>query len=131
MTEQLLYSGTTRTSSGPDASARSKDGFLDIALPEPHPAAENLFAAAWSACFLGAVGVAAARKKIALPAAPSIETTVDLNMKGGEFYLAAKLNVSVPGLHREIAQDLIETAHKICPYSKAIAGNIDVELTLA
>jgi Ohr subfamily peroxiredoxin len=131
MTQQLVFTGTTRTTSGPDGAARSIDGRLDIKMPEPHPVAEDLFAAAWSGCFLGAVQLAALQKKIALPASPSVETTIDLLRTGSDYNLRAKLDVSVPGLHREIAQDLIEAAHKICPYSKAIAGNIDVELTLA
>jgi Ohr subfamily peroxiredoxin len=131
MADKILFTGTTHVKGGAEGYARSTNGVLDIALPEPHPAAENLFAAAWSACFLGAVGLAAAQKKIALPVTPEIDTTIDLLHRGGGFVLQARLDVQVPGIDRDVAQELIEAAHAICPYSKAIAGNIDVALNLA
>jgi osmotically inducible protein OsmC len=130
MTAKTLFSGTTQNVSGPNGFARSRDGLLDIRLPEPHPAAENLFGAAWSACFMGAIGVAAAQRKIALPEAPSIETTIDLLTEGGEFFLRARLDVSVPGIQPELARELVDAAHEICPYSKAVKGNIEVEVNL-
>ncbi|NIJ39357.1 Ohr subfamily peroxiredoxin [Sphingopyxis panaciterrae] len=130
MADKILFTGTTHVKGGAEGYARSTNGVLDIALPDPHPAAENLFAAAWSACFIGALGVAAAQKKIALPAAPELDTTIDLLHRDGGFVLRARLDVQVPGVDRDVAQDLIEAAHGICPYSKAIAGNIDVELNL-
>jgi lipoyl-dependent peroxiredoxin len=130
MTAKLLYSGTTHTTGGSDGAARSTDGILDIKLPEPHPTAEVLFAAAWSACFIGAIGVAAAQRKIALPATPAIDATIDLLRDGGEFFLRARLDVTVPGIDRDVAQTLIDAAHAICPYSKATSGNIEVELNL-
>lgn len=130
MTEKLLYSGKTHTTGGPTGFGRSADGQFEIGLPEPHPAAERLFAVAWSACFIAAIGVAAAQKKITLPETPAIDAEVDLLHAGAEFFLRARLNVSVPGIDREIARELIEAAHGICPYSKATRGNIDVELNL-
>lgn len=130
MADKILFTGTTHVKGGAEGYARSTNGVLDIQLADPHPAAENLFAAAWSACFIGALGVAAAQKKIALPAAPELDTTIDLLHRDGGFVLQARLDVQVPGLDRDVAQDLIEAAHAICPYSKAIAGNIDVELNL-
>ncbi|MES1147681.1 MAG: Ohr family peroxiredoxin, partial [Bradyrhizobium guangdongense] len=111
--------------------ARSSDGFVDIKLPEPHPAAEQLFAAAWSACYLGAIQLAAQQKKVKLASPPSVDTEIDLNNAAGAFFLRARLNVTVPGVEREVAQALIEAAHGICPYSKAVHGNIDVTTTLA
>ncbi len=130
MTAKTIYSGTTHNVGGPNGYTRSADGFLDLQLADPHPAAENFFGAAWSGCFMGAIGVAAAQKKIALPEQPSIDATIDLLMEGGEFFLRAKLDVTVPGLDREVAQELVELAHEICPYSKATRGNIEVEVNV-
>lgn len=130
MAAKTLYTGTTHNVSGPNGFARSSDGLLDIRLPEPHPAAENLFGAAWSACYMAAIGVAAAQRKIALPEAPSIDATIDVLMDGAAFLLRARLDVSLPGLDREVAQELVEAAHAICPYSKAVKGNIEVESRL-
>jgi Ohr subfamily peroxiredoxin len=130
MTEKLLFAGKTHTTNGRDGVARSSDGYLDIKLPEPHPAAEQLFGAAWSACYMGAIELAAARRKVKLPAGLAVDAEIDLNQENGAFFLRARLKVSVPGVEREQAQALIETAHTICPYSKAVHGNIDVTTTL-
>lgn len=130
MSEKLLFSGKTHTTSGRNGYGKSADGFLDIKLPEPHPAAENLFGVAWSACYMGALGVAAAQKKIKLPADPSVDAQIDLNNGDSGFFLRARLNVSLPGLDRGVAQDLIQAAHGICPYSKAVHGNIEVTTNL-
>ena len=130
MTAKTVYSGTTHNVGGANGYTRSADGFLDLQLSDPHPAAENFFGAAWSGCFMGAIGLAAAQKKVALPEQPSIDATIDLLMDGGQFYLRAKLDVAIPGIDREVAQELVELAHEICPYSKATRGNIEVELNL-
>ncbi len=130
MTAKLLASGTTHNTAGANGGARSVDGFLDIKLPDPHPAAENLFGAAWSACYMGAIGLAAGQRKVALPADLSVDTTIDLLMENGAFFLRAKLDVALPGLDRDVAQALIDTAHTICPYSKAVHGNIEVVTNL-
>lgn len=127
---KVLFTGKTHVTSGHDGAARSSDGQLDIKLPQPHPAAENLFAAAWSACYLGAIGLAAAQRKVKLPSEPSVDTAIDLNNANGAFFLRARLDVSVPGVDRAVAQELIEAAHGICPYSKAVHGNIEVTTTL-
>jgi osmotically inducible protein OsmC len=129
-TEKILFTGKTHTTSGRNGVARSADGFLDIKLPQPHPAAENLFGAAWSACFMGAIQFAASQKKIKLPADPEVDAQIDLNTGDSGFFLRARLNVSVPGVDRAVAQDLVDAAHQICPYSKATRGNIDVAVTL-
>ncbi|MEM5406443.1 Ohr family peroxiredoxin, partial [Paraburkholderia unamae] len=104
--------------------------FLDVKLPQPHPAAENLFAAAWSACYIGAIQLAAGQRKVKLASEPEVDAEIDLNQAGGAFFLSARLNVRVPGVEREVAQQLIEAAHGICPYSTAVHGNIDVMTTL-
>ena len=130
MTAKVLATGKTHTTNGANGAAHSADGFLDIKLPEPHPAAENLFGAAWSACYMGAIELAAGQKKVKLPAGIAVDAEIDLNLDGGAFFLAARLNVSLPGVDREVAQQLIEAAHGICPYSKAVHGNIAVETNL-
>jgi Ohr subfamily peroxiredoxin len=130
MTAKTLFTGKTHTTGGPKGASRSTDGQLDIQLPEPHPAAERLFAAAWSACFIGAIEVAAGRKKIALPATPAIDATIDLLTENNGFLLRARLDVSVPGVDRAVARELVDAAHGICPYSKATRGNIEVELNV-
>jgi Ohr subfamily peroxiredoxin len=133
--ENVLYTGKTRTTGGRDGAARSEDGRLDIKLSPPgsngpgtNP--EQLFAAGWSACFIGAMGRAAKDKRVLLPADTAVDAEVDLGTNEGGFQLQARLNVSLPGLAREVAQELVETAHQICPYSKMSRGNIDVTITL-
>jgi len=129
-TEKVLFTGKTHVTAGRSGAAQSKDGQLDIKLPQPHPAAENLFGAAWSACYLGAVELAAAQAKVKLPDERAVDAEIDLNLAGSAFFLRARLNVSLPGVDREVAQQLIDAAHGICPYSKAVRGNIEVTTTL-
>lgn len=129
-TAKVLFTGKTHVSAGPNGAARSSDGSLDFALPDPHPAAERLFAAAWSACYLGAIQLVAQQKKVKLSAPPEVDTEIDLNHGAGGFFLRARLNVSVPGVDRAVAQELIDAAHGVCPYSKAVHGNIDVATAL-
>lgn len=130
MTQRVLFTGKTHNTSGRNGATRSDDGSLDLKLAQPHPAAENLFGAAWSACYMGAIQVAAAQQKIKLPADLAVDAAIDLNQDGSAYFLRARLNVSVPGIEREQAQALLDAAHLICPYSKAVHGNIDVTTTL-
>lgn len=130
MTEKLLFTGKTHNTGGRNGGTQSSDGMLDLKLAQPHPAAENLFGAAWSACYIGAIEVAASQKKIKLPAGLAVDTEIDLNVDDGSYFLRARLNVSLPDLDRDVAHDLIHAAHAICPYSKATHGNIDVETNL-
>ncbi|AJP56044.1 peroxiredoxin [Pandoraea vervacti] len=135
MTGKVLYTGKTHTTGGRDGAARSADGKLDIRLSAPGtPGAgtnpEQLFAAGWSACFIGAMGLAAAKLKIVLPADTAVDAEVDLANADGAYFLRARLNVSLPGLERDVARSLVEAAHQTCPYSKATRNNIDVELNL-
>ena len=135
-TAKVLYTAKVHTNGSRDGGAsRSNDGHLDVkhtlpGAPGDGTNPEQLFAAGWSACFIGAVQVAAKQNKIKLPADVSVDAEVDLNNDGGGYFLAARLNVSLPGLDREIAQGLVEAAHQICPYSKATRGNIDVAINL-
>jgi Ohr subfamily peroxiredoxin len=130
MTAKTIYSGTTHNVGGANGYTRSADGFLDLQFSDPHPAAENFFGAAWSGCFIGAIGLAAAQKKVALPETPTVDATIDLLLEGGEFFLRAKLDVAVPGIGIELARELVHLAHQICPYSKATRGNIEVEVNV-
>ena len=130
MTARVVFAGKTHNTSGRNGATRSSDGRLDLKLAEPHPAAENLFGAAWSACYMGAIQLAAAQRKIKLPADLAVDAQIDLNLDNGAYFLSANLNVSVPGIEREQAQALLDAAHLICPYSKAVHGNVDVTTTL-
>jgi Ohr subfamily peroxiredoxin len=137
MTESLtvLYTGKTHTTGGRDGTARSADGRLDVKLSTPGTAGigtnpEQLFAAGWSACFQGAMGKAARKMKVVLPAELAIDAEVDLCQNGAAYSLRARLNISLPGLEREVAEALVEAAHQTCPYSKATRGNIDVAINV-
>ena len=92
---------------------------------------EQLFAAGYSACFMGALKHVAGLKKVTVPANASIDASVDIGSIPQGFGIAAKLVVSLPGLDRAVAQELVESAHKVCPYSNATRGDIEVDLTLA
>ncbi|HDR9286698.1 organic hydroperoxide resistance protein [Burkholderia multivorans] len=134
--DKVLYTGKTHTTSGGrDGSARSSDGRLDIRLSSPGSAGdgtnpEQLFAAGWSACFIGAMQLAARAANVTLPADLSVDAEVDLGMGGNAYFLQARLNVSAPGLDRDVVQQIVDTAHQTCPYSKATRGNIDVEIRI-
>lgn len=130
MTHKVLFTGKTHNTNGRDGGARSSDGHLDIKMKQPHPAAENLFGAAWSACYMGAIEYAASLKHIKLPAGVAVDAEIDLNLEKGSYFLSARLNVSVPGVDPAVATELLHDAHNICPYSKATHGNVDVVTTL-
>jgi Ohr subfamily peroxiredoxin len=130
MTHKVLFTGKTHNTNGRDGGARSSDGHLDIKMKQPHPAAENLFGAAWSACYMGAIEYAASLKHIKLPAGVAVDAEIDLNLEEGSYFLSARLNVSVPGIDPAVATELLHEAHNICPYSKATHGNVDVVTTL-
>jgi Ohr subfamily peroxiredoxin len=131
--EKVLYTARVHTVGGRDGVSRSTDGRLDVQLSPPGSAGsgtnpEQLLAAGWSACFLGALRIAAGQIKIQLPASTAIDVEVDLTEVGGIQALAVRLRVSIPGIEREVAQELIRAAHATCPYSRATRGNIPVEL---
>jgi osmotically inducible protein OsmC len=134
--EKLLYTAKTHTTGGRENGAsRSSDGHLDVKLSIPGSARiganpEQLLAAGWSACFEGAMGIAARKRRITLPPDLAIDAEVDLNLSEVGYFLRARLNVSVPGLEREVAQALADEAHQTCPYSKATRGNIDVAINV-
>lgn len=133
--EKVYYTGKTHTTGGRDGASRSSDGRLDVKLSSPGTAGggtnpEQLFAAGWSACFEGAMGLAARKMKIALPADLAIDAEVDLCLVDGQYFLQARLNVSLPGLDPEMARVVVDAAHQTCPYSKATRGNVDVVINV-
>jgi osmotically inducible protein OsmC len=134
---KLRYTAKTHTSGGRRGGvSRSDDGRLDARFSAPgvpgtgtNP--EQLFAAGWSACFISAMGLVANRMKVTLPADVSVDAEIDLCNTGDVYFLRARLNVSVPGLDREVAQAIVDTTHReTCAYSNATRGNIDVTLTV-
>jgi lipoyl-dependent peroxiredoxin len=134
--DKVLYTGKTHTTGGRDGVSRSDDAQLDVKLSPPGSAhagtnPEQLFAAGWSACFIGAMGLAAAKWKIKLPTETAVDAEVDLGTTEGAYFLQARLNISLPGIDPQLAKELVEEAHQTCPYSKATRGNINVELILA
>ena len=135
--DKVLYTAKTRTSAGGrDGTARSDDGRLDIALSSPGSAGngtnpEQLFAAGWSACFIGAMKKAAQRMDVTLPTDLAVDAEVDLGTTGDAYGLAARLTISLPGLERQTARAVVEAAHQTCPYSLATRGNIEVTLIVA
>jgi osmotically inducible protein OsmC len=125
--DKVLYTPKTHTTRGRDGASRSSDGHLDVKLSTPGTAGsgttpEQLFAAGWSACFEGAMELVAHKMKLTLPADLAIDAEMDLRLNDGAYFLKARLNVSMPGLEREIARALIDAVHQTCPYSKGHAA---------
>lgn len=136
--DKVLYTAKARTTGGRDGRAVSDDGLLDVKLAPPKELGgmggatnpEQLFAAGYSACFMGALKHVAGMKKVAVPADASMEASVDIGPISQGFGIAVQMTINLPGLDRAVAQDLVDTAHQVCPYSNATRGNIVVELTL-
>jgi Ohr subfamily peroxiredoxin len=132
---RVQYTAKTHTTGGRAGASRSDDGRLDVKLSVPGTSGsgtnpEQLFAAGWSACFEGAMILVAHKMNISLPAETAIDAEVDLCNASGTYFLQARLNVTLPGLGREAAQALVDSAHQACPYSKATRGNIDVTINV-
>ena len=133
--DTVLYPGKTHTTGGRNGESRSDDGRLDIKLSAPGSSGsgtnpEQLLAAGWSACFIGAMGKAAIALKVTLPTDVSVDTEVDLGKTENAFFLQARLHVSLPGLDPAVARSVVDAAHQTCPYSKATRDNIDVVINL-
>ena len=138
--EKVLYRAHARATGGRDGRAVVPDSGLDLRLTTPRELGgaggdganpEQLFAAGYSACFIGALRFVAARDKIALPQDVSIDGSVGIGQIPNGFGIEVELRISLPGMDRDAAQALIEKAHVVCPYSNATRNNIDVTLTLA
>lgn len=138
--EKVLYRAQATSNGGREGTSRSSDGILDVKLTTPKELGgnglpgtnpEQLFAAGYSACFLGALKFVAGKAKVALPAETSITGDVGIGPLPTGFGIEVTLTVSIPGVDRAVAQDLVNKAHIVCPYSNATRGNIDVTLTLA
>jgi lipoyl-dependent peroxiredoxin len=134
---KVQYTAKTHTSGGRRGGvSRSDDGRLDVKFSSPvvpgtgtNP--EQLFAAGWSACFISAMGLVANKMKVKLPAEVAVDAEIDLCNSGDVYFLRARLNVSLPGLEREVAQGIVDATHgETCAYSNATRGNIDVTLNL-
>jgi len=137
--DKVLYTAHATSTGGREGSSKSSDGALSVQLSTPKELGgaggpgtnpEQLFAAGYSACFIGAMKAVAGKQKIALPADTSITADVGIGPIPAGFGIQATLNISLPGMEREAAQALVNAAHQVCPYSNATRGNIDVTLNL-
>lgn len=134
--DKVLYTARTHTTGGRDGGAgRSDDGRIDVKLSSPGTAGtgtnpEQLFAVGYSACFIGAMKAVGGRMKIQVPADVAVDAEVDLGPTAKGYGVAARLNVSLPGLDPAVARQLVDAAHQVCPYSNATRGNIEVQINL-
>lgn len=136
--EKVIYQAHAKSTGGRDGTTRTSDGLLDLKLAVPKEMGgagngvnpEQLFAAGYSACFIGAMKYVAGVEKIALPADTSIDATVGIGQIPQGFGIEVELKVSIPGMAREAAEALVQKAHAVCPYSNATRGNIEVVLTV-
>jgi Ohr subfamily peroxiredoxin len=135
--DKVLYTARAHTTGGRDnGRSRTDDGKLEVALSSPGKGGngtnpEQLFAAGYAACFIGAMKAVAPKLKLTVPQDAAIDSEVDLGPTANGFGIAVRLNVTLPGLERAAAQQLVEAAHQVCPYSNATRNNIDVKITVA
>ena len=138
--EKVLYQAHAKATGGRDGRALSSDGILDIKLTTPRELGgagqegtnpEQLFAAGYSACFLGALKFVAGQEKVKLPADVAVNGRVGIGAIPTGFGIEVDLTINAPGLPREQVEELVEKAHIVCPYSNATRGNIDVRLSIA
>ncbi|EKN4709143.1 TPA: organic hydroperoxide resistance protein [Yersinia enterocolitica] len=137
--EKVVYRAKAKATGGRDGRATSSDGVLDVKLGVPKEMGgaggavtnpEQLFAAGYSACFLGALKFVASKEKVKIPDDASIEGTVGIGAIPTGFGIEVQLDISLPGIERSVAEDLVKKAHVVCPYSNATRGNIDVALNI-
>jgi Ohr subfamily peroxiredoxin len=138
--EKVLYRARATSTGGRDGRSVSSTGVLDVALTTPKELGgsgetgtnpEQLFAAGYSACFIGALKFVGGQQKISVPADTSIVADVGIGQVPGGFGIEVTLTISLPGVAREVAEKLVAAAHQVCPYSNATRGNIDVTLIVA
>lgn len=133
--DKVLYTARTHTTGGRDGAAHSDDQRLNIQLSAPGSSGqgtnpEQLFAAGYSACFIGAMKAVAAQQKLSLPQDLAVDAEVDLGTIPNAYGIAVRLTITLPGMNRDQADKLVHDAHQVCPYSNATRGNIDVTLTV-
>ena len=136
--DKVLYTAHAHTTGGREGRSVTDDGLLDVTLTPPKAMGgagtatnpEQLFAAGYSACFMGALKHVASVKKVDVPADAAIDASVDIGPIPAGFGIAVRLAISLPGVDRVVARDLVDAAHQVCPYSNATRGNINVELSL-
>jgi len=137
--EKVLYTAHATATGGRDGRAKSSDGRIDVVLKPPKEMGgtgegvnpEQLFAAGYAACFIGAIKFVGGQEKILVPADTSIESSVSIGPIPQGFGIAVELKVTIPGVERAVAEKLVEKAHQVCPYSNATRGNIDVKISVA
>ncbi len=136
--EKVVYTAHATSTGGRDGGSKTDDGKLQVKLAVPKEMGgngdgtnpEQLFAAGYSACFLGAMKFTAGQQKIVLPSTVSVSADIGIGQIPGGFGIQAALTVSIPGMEHGAAVALVEAAHKVCPYSNATRGNIDVTTTV-
>lgn len=138
--QQVLYRAQATSTGGREGRSVSSNSVLDVKLTTPKELGgtgetgtnpEQLFAAGYSACFIGAIKFVGAREKISIPADTSIEADVGIGPLGNGFGIEVKMTITIPGMERSVAEKIVAAAHEVCPYSNATRGNIDVTLIVA
>ena len=137
--DKVLLTGKTHTTASKPGDHNSTvnlklsgTGAKDITFEAiaAHPTAEQLFAGAWSSCYTLALGLAAEQSEVTLPSTMSVDIEVDLGIAGGAYFIGARFTVNLPGLEKETASKVAHLADTLCPYSKAVHGNIDIDFTV-
>jgi osmotically inducible protein OsmC len=133
--DKVLYTAKAHTTGGRDGNSRTDDGRLEVKLSSPGTAGqgtnpEQLFAAGYAACFIGAIKAVAGKMKLTVPQDTAVDSEVDLGPTSQGYGIAVRLNVTLPGMERDAAQQLVNAAHQVCPYSNATRNNIDVKINL-
>jgi osmotically inducible protein OsmC len=133
--DKVLYTAKAHTTGGRDGNSRTDDGRLEVKLSPPGTPGngtnpEQLFAAGYAACFIGAIKAVSPKLKVTVPADVAIDSEVDLGPTSHGYGIAVRLNISLPGMERDAAQQLVNAAHQVCPYSNATRNNIDVKINL-
>ena len=133
--DKVVYTAKAHTTGGRDGNSRTDDGRLEVKLSSPGTSGagtnpEQLFAAGYAACFIGAMKNVAGKMKLTVPNDLAVDSEVDLGPSSLGFGVAVRLNVTLPGMERAAAQQLVDAAHQICPYSNATRNNIDVKINL-
>jgi len=133
--DKVLYTAKAHTTGGRDGQSRTDDGRLEVKLSPPGTPGngtnpEQLFAAGYAACFIGAIKAVAGKMKLTVPADVAIDSEVDLGPTTLGYGIAVRLDIALPGMERSAAQQLVDAAHQVCPYSNATRNNIDVKINL-